>query len=407
MKVVVIGASGTVGKAFMKELCRTGIISLGTYYKRKQDTLSYLDMTDKDATFQFLTKQRPEIVIQTAYQPNVDYCEDHREEVWRTNVLGTEDVAKACEASDAKHVFISTDYVFDGTAGPYSEEDPVNPIDYYALTKVESEKRVRSLSDYLIIRTGVIFDADPESKNFALRVVNELSAGRGMKVPIDQFGNPTLASNLAACVMELATRDKVGIYNVAGSTIMPRFDFAKLICDKFKLDSSLIRPVKSEELNQKAKRPKRLGLIVDKASKELTTTRMLNASEALDEFKDKLQQMGLFVDCTNSSSTRLHGMVYGRATFLRGIRVVPPRRVGASGLGIGERKTRRRGRYSNAQNAAGCVTTHLNAALNLLKTQDEGRWLSPDRLLNEVMIAKRAYEEEVKPQPDEDFRTRE
>jgi len=288
MQILVIGASGTVGKAFMKELGRTGITSLGTYYKRKQDTLSYLDMTDRDATVQFLTKQKPEIVIQTAYQPNVDFCEDHRGEVWRTNVLGTENVAKACEASHAKHVFISTDYVFDGTAGPYTEEDSVNPISYYALTKIESEKRVRSLSDYLIIRTGVVFDADPESKNFALRVVNELSAGRELKVPIDQLGNPTLASNLAACVIELASKNKVGIYNVAGRTIMPRFDFAKLICEKFNLDRSLIRPVTTEELNQKAKRPKKLGLIVDKASRELTTARLLDVGEALDEFKDKL-----------------------------------------------------------------------------------------------------------------------
>ena len=291
MKVLVVGASGTIGKALMRELSKLGITSLGTYYKRRQNALLLLDMTDRDATVQFLKNHTPEIVIQAAYQPNVDYCEDNREEVWRTNVLGTENVAKACEASHAKHVFLSTDYVFDGTAGPYTEEDPVSPINYYAVTKVECEKRVQTLSDYMIVRTGVVFDADRESKNFALRVVNELSVGRTLDVPIDQLGNPTLASNLAACIIDLATNNKVGIYNVAGTTILPRFDFAKLICDTFNLDCSLIHPVTTEELNQRAKRPKKLGLIVEKASRELSTTRIFDVGEGLRGFKSNFARL--------------------------------------------------------------------------------------------------------------------
>jgi dTDP-4-dehydrorhamnose reductase len=287
MKFLVVGASGMIGNAFMTELGELMIPSSGTYRSRQKSGLKYLDMTDLDGTLDLLAKIKPDIVVQTAAQPNVDYCEEHREEAWRTNVLGTENLVRASERIGAKHIFISTDYVFDGTAGPYSEEDPVNPINYYAMTKVEGEKRVRSLDNHLVIRTGVVFDADPDSKNFALRVVNELSAGRSMRVPIDQIGNPTLASNLAACVVELAVKDKVGTYNVAGRSIMPRFDFASKICETFHLDAKLIHAVTSEELQQKTKRPKKLGLKTEKAARELTTE-LLEVDGALSEFKDKL-----------------------------------------------------------------------------------------------------------------------
>jgi dTDP-4-dehydrorhamnose reductase len=247
-------------------------------------------MTDEQATQNLFSELKPEIVVQTAAQPNVDYCEDHRPEAWRTNVVGTEIVASACRTLGAKHVFISTDYVFDGTAGPYAEEDPVGPINYYATTKVEGERRVQTLSNHLIVRTGVVFDADPDSKNFALRVVNELSAERSLNAPLDQIGNPTLASNLAACTIELAQKGKVGVYNVAGRTIMPRSEFAYLVCRKFQLQDRLIQPVASEELQQKAKRPKKLGLKTEKASNELATE-LLTADAAVNIFRETLKQI--------------------------------------------------------------------------------------------------------------------
>jgi dTDP-4-dehydrorhamnose reductase len=287
MKFLIIGASGMVGNAFMSELRKAELSHVGTYLSRQKRDLLHLDMTDANATALFLSEVKPDVVIQAAAQPNVDYCEDHREEAWRTNVVGTQNVASACKRTGAKHVFISTDYVFDGTAGPYTEADPVSPINYYAVTKVEGEKQVRTVDNHLIVRTGVVFDADPDSKNFALRVVNELSHGRDLRVPIDQIGNPTLAGNLAACVIELCRNDKTGIYNVAGRSIVSRYDFALKICETFGLDRALIRAVTSDELQQKAKRPKKLGLIIDKAASELSTE-LLDLDKSLKLFRDKL-----------------------------------------------------------------------------------------------------------------------
>jgi len=290
MKFLVIGASGMVGQAFMNALAGSGISASGTYHTRRKEGLLPLDITESEATDQLFANVKPDVLIQTAAQPNVDYCEDHHEEAWKTNVSGTQNLANACRSLGAKHVLISTDYVFDGTAGPYGEDDHVNPINYYALTKVEGERIVSSLSNHLIIRTGVVFEANQESKNFALRVVNELSAGRSLKVPLDQIGNPTLASNLAACTIELATKDKVGTYNVAGRTIMPRSDFAYLICRKFRFDERLIQPITSEELHQKAKRPKKLGLKTDKAAKDLSSE-LLTADAAVGIFLERLTQI--------------------------------------------------------------------------------------------------------------------
>jgi dTDP-4-dehydrorhamnose reductase len=136
----------------------------------------------------------------------------------------------------------------------------------------------------------VVFDADRDSKNFALRVINELSTGKSLKVPLDQIGNPTLASNLAASTIELAEKGKIGIYNVAGSTIMPRSDFAYLVCRKFGFEERLIQPVASEELGQKAKRPRKLGLKTEKASKQLTT-KLLPTDAAVDIFRERLMQI--------------------------------------------------------------------------------------------------------------------
>ena len=107
---------------------------------------------------------------------------------------------------------------------------------------------------------------------------------------MDQVGNPTLASNLAACTIELAKKGKVGIYNVAGRTIMPRSEFAYLICRNFGYDERLIQPVLSEELQQKAKRPKKLGLKTEKASKELSNE-LLPADVAVDIFQKRLMQI--------------------------------------------------------------------------------------------------------------------
>ena len=163
MKFLVVGASGMVGQAFMKALAESGIPVSGTYHTRQKDGLLPLDITEPEATDQLLANVKPDVLIQTAAQPNVDYCEDQHEEAWKTNVSGTQNLANACRPLGAKHVLISTDYVFDGTAGPYGEDDPVHPINYYALTKVEGERIVRSLSNHLIVRTGVVFDADRES----------------------------------------------------------------------------------------------------------------------------------------------------------------------------------------------------------------------------------------------------
>ncbi len=290
MKFLVVGASGMVGQSLMAALkMRPGFGAYGTYNLRKKKDLIHLDMTDWSEVNKVFDVTRPDLVIQAAAQPNVDFCEQNRKEAWKVNVDGTKNIAQACVRYGAAPVFISTDYVFDGKAGPYSETDPVNPINYYAVTKVEAERILSQVPRSLIVRTCSVFENDAESKNFALRLIREVELGHAVKVPTDQYSNPTLSRNLSDAIIELASKGTAGLYHVAGKTIMPRYDFAIKIAERFDLNKTRIIPVSSEELAQIAPRPRRLGLIVSKADNELRSTRLLSAHEALDLFRPSLQ----------------------------------------------------------------------------------------------------------------------
>ncbi|MEK7850587.1 MAG: sugar nucleotide-binding protein, partial [Deltaproteobacteria bacterium] len=188
----------------------------------------------------------------------------------------------------SKMVYISTDYVFDGENGPYREDDAPNPLGYYAWTKLEGEGITAFTPHNLIIRTTGVYSADPDSLNFVMQVIKRLGAGESMRVPSDQYGNPTLADNLAEGIMALLTLVKTGIYNVAGSDFMDRYSFALLIADVFGLDKTLVSPIDTRSLGQKAKRPLRAGLVVEKIEKE-TGVKMVGAREGLMFVREKLR----------------------------------------------------------------------------------------------------------------------
>jgi dTDP-4-dehydrorhamnose reductase len=169
---------------------------------------------------------------------------------------------------------LSTDFVFDGKAGPYKEDDAVNPLSFYASSKLESEKLViQSGLDWAILRTIIIYGVvdDVQRSNLVLWIKSSLEKGVRINVINDQFRSPTLAEDLAdACILAAMKRAK-GIYHVSGpqSDLDTILHLAYRIADFFHLDKSLINPVSSEELNQPAKRPPRTGFILDKARKEL------------------------------------------------------------------------------------------------------------------------------------------
>lgn len=277
---LVIGASGLVGGALLRAL---GPKAIGTYRSRAVQGLRHLDVTDSPATERVLTELAPAIVYFPAAEPNVDWCETHPDEARAQNVDAAFGALRAARALGADFVFFSTDYVFDGAAGPYPEDAPVRPLSVYAKHKLEVEDRVLAVGG-TVVRTTTVFGAEvPPGKNFVLRLVARLRAGEVATIPNDQLSTPTWSDELARAALAVGPRG--GLWHVAGPDLLARDEFARLIADVYGLPLDLIRPVTTQELRQAASRPPRAGLRTDKLKRETGMTLMPTRS-ALVQLRD-------------------------------------------------------------------------------------------------------------------------
>ena len=301
MQLLVIGGSGLLGFK-LAELAVDRFETYATYNFRpvKLEGCNFvkLDKTLRDGTLAMVKKVEPDVVVDTAALHNVNYCEIHRDEALKVNVEGTRNVADACKEIGAKMIFISTDYVFDGKKGFYSEEDAPNPLHYYAQTKLEGENIVKGAGiEYAIARPSVIYGWNPselaglksssgKSMNFVIWAINKLKKREEINIVTDQYSSPTLADNLAEVLLVLSKSKKQGVYHTAGKTCLNRFTFAKKIAEIFELDGSLVKPVTSDMFKQVAERPKRCCLDVSKAERELKV-KFLTAEEGLMKMKEQ------------------------------------------------------------------------------------------------------------------------
>jgi dTDP-4-dehydrorhamnose reductase len=289
MTALVIGAPGLVGAALMRVLSADGDAATGTYHSRPRPALIPLDVTDSTGVERTVEQKRPDAVFLAGALTAVDYCEEHVAEAWRINVAGTRNVARAAAGIGAKLVLYSTEYVFDGTAGPYAEDDPVCPQGVYAWTKAAGEEIVRAASeDHLILRTTVVYGWDPGSKNFAMQVWHRLSTRERMRVPGDQIGNPTLVEFLAETSVRLVHGGVRGTVNVVGRDRVPRTAFAVRLAQRLGLDPDLIEPVATRDLMQRAPRPLDAGLKTEKLA-ALLGTPAIGLDDALDRFVARQQ----------------------------------------------------------------------------------------------------------------------
>ncbi len=250
--------------------------------------LSYetLDVTDVRNVDFHVGHYRPSVIINAAAYTDVDGCEIHKDRAWAVNVGGIKNLTKACQEHQVKLVQLSTDYIFDGENGPYSEDDPPHPVGFYGQTKLESEKVIQESGiDFIIVRTNVLYGFGKNvKKNFLFWLLEKLSAGEKISIVTDQFNNPTSADNLAECILEIVQRDLSGILHIAGAEYLSRYDLAAKVAQKFGYDPALISPTTTETLAQKAKRPSRGGLKIEKAQ-SLLKTKLLNVEEGLEKAK--------------------------------------------------------------------------------------------------------------------------
>ncbi|MDK2876587.1 MAG: dTDP-4-dehydrorhamnose reductase [Archaeoglobaceae archaeon] len=290
MRVLITGASGLLGSKIAEIAVNQGC-EVYSAYKDHYPEYGFpvkIDLTDKASCEKAFEIAKPEVVIHSAALTNVDLCEKEKELAWRINVEGTKIVSNLCR--NRFLIFVSTDYVFDGERGFYSEEDKPNPINYYGYTKLLAEKAVKELENYAIVRTSVIFGSKPASgkTNFALWVIENLKNERKISVVTDQINSPTLNKNLAEMILEIAERNLKGIYHLAGASAVSRYNFARLIAKEFDLNAELIEPATSDKINWIAKRPRNTSLNVSKALKELKRKPM-DIRKALRELRNEMK----------------------------------------------------------------------------------------------------------------------
>ena len=277
-RVLVVGSNGLLGQKLAELLIR------GTDYQimlasqaaapvRALASVEYtqLDITSKKDVKRVVFSFEPDVIINAAAMTNVDACEKERELAWKINVGGVEHLVEASRKNDARIVHVSSDYVFDGKAGPYHEDSRPEPISYYGKSKLASENVLRvSGIPYVIVRTIVLYGFAPGVKlNFVLWLVRNLEKNSPVRIVDDQFSNPTLADDLAYGIVKAIDLNKTGLYNIAGRDILSRLEFAKKVAKTFELDAGLIIPIRTSELEQPAARPLRSGLITLKAEVEL------------------------------------------------------------------------------------------------------------------------------------------
>lgn len=285
---LVIGASGLVGRALMQGLRRTGVRCAGTYAAHAVEGWDALDITRREQVRNCLDRVRPGAVFLTAALTHLDFCQEHRSEAFRINVEGPRIVASEAASFGAKLIFYSSDYAFDGRAGPYDEEAPPAPLSVYGETKAEAEQLVLALGkEPLVLRTTVVYGWQFASKNFAMQVFDRVRAGEIMNVAGDQWGNPTLADDLADGSIDLAERGTTGIVNVVGGDLMARSEFARALVRLYGGDPGRVVPVSTESLRQAAPRPLRGGLRSQKFAR-ITGREAISLDSALDRLRRKI-----------------------------------------------------------------------------------------------------------------------
>ena len=285
-KILITGANGLLGQKLvykLKEDREVRLIATARGENRLLDQNGYeycsLDISDENNVKEVLAKYMPDAIIHTAAMTNVDACELQQDECKKMNVDAVQYIVSALESLQEKNsnfkphlLHLSTDFIFDGTKGPLTEDEKPNPLSYYAWSKLEAENIVtKSKLDWAIARTVLVYGVvdNASRSNIVLWAKSSLEQKKNINVVNDQFRTPTLAEDLADGCILISKQKAKGVYNISGPDFMHILELVIRVADFWKLDKSLITPSTSEGIKQPAKRPPVTGFIIDKAKNDL------------------------------------------------------------------------------------------------------------------------------------------
>ncbi len=269
-RILVLGATGQLGAALCRQLGPSAIPAARRPPSPDWITLDLATLTESPD--ELVTAHNLTAIICSAGATDVERCESDHAWADAANHLGPLALARAAANARIPFVFYSTDYVFPGTAanpGPYREDAPTHALCYYGQSKLAGEQSIlKENPAALVLRTTTVYGPDPQGKNFLYTLRRLLSSGQSMRVPTDQLATPTYNEDLARATLALLRAGHTGLFHAAGPAMLARIDFARLACRLLSLDDSLLIPLTTPELNQRAARP----LIAGLDSTLLTTT---------------------------------------------------------------------------------------------------------------------------------------
>lgn len=277
MKILVTGSHGLLGQKLTAQIGRSRnheLFCTGRSVNVAPACSDYrrMDITDPVQVREVIGAVRPDVIIHGAAMTQVDACEEQREACWTANVSGTENLLQASAAVGAHFIFVSTDFIFDGTKTLLSESAEPGPVNFYGKSKLAAERLVMAYpGSWAILRTVLVYGvtADTSRSNIVLWVKKSLEEGKTIRVVNDQWRTPTLAEDLAAGCLLAAERKAQGIYHISGSELMTPYDIAVAVALFFQLDDKLIEATTSKDFRQTAARPLKTGFNIEKARREL------------------------------------------------------------------------------------------------------------------------------------------
>jgi dTDP-4-dehydrorhamnose reductase len=293
MRILVTGASGLLGLNFGLQMVTAHEI-IGVDRSKLAGTpfrLIKADLLDPDVEHRILDEVRPDAVIHTAANANVDSCESDPAGARQLNSDLPGELAKSCAERGIRMIHISTDAVFDGTKdGIYTESDIPNPMGVYTQTKLDGEKAVlATMPDAAVARVNFFGWSLSGTRSLSEFFFNNLSAGRHCNGFTDVYFCPMFVGDLAETLIKMLAHKLSGIYHVTGSEVLSKYDFGLLIARKFGFDKSLVIPISVEESGLKAKRSHNLRMSIHKLSTDLGEEIPI-VSTGIDEFYTQYQQ---------------------------------------------------------------------------------------------------------------------
>lgn len=298
-KILITGSNGLLGQSLLDVFLQDKnyeVIALSRGENRHPIKQGYsyeeIDLTNSVKLQEVIKKYLPNFIINTAAMTNVDACEDNKEECDKLNVELVRNLKNIALEIESHIIHISTDFIFDGTKqeGYYKETDNPNPLSYYGLSKLKSEEILRnSTINFTILRTILVYGKvhDMSRNNIVLWVRKMLSEKKEITIVNDQYRTPTYVEDLALACKISIEKKATGVFNISSSKLLSIFEIAQQIAEVFNLDKSLIKPISTKTLNQRAPRPVKTGFNLEKTNKELNF-HPKTFKEDLQKFKEKL-----------------------------------------------------------------------------------------------------------------------